>query len=191
MTGAPAAVALAVISAVVYAAAAVLQERVADRTNGPGDLSMLRRPLWWASSALNLLGGALHVVALRFGSLTLVQSLGALTLVAAVPMSAAVHRRRITGREWAGTALALAGLTAVLLFSRPTGTGAVPSPTTVLAVGGLTALLLATALTVALLIRHPGIAGPATPHVSQVKPPVFFMHIRNERNPHDMRSFVA
>ena len=47
--------------------------------------------------------------------LTVVQPLGALTLVLALPLSAAVVGRRVTTTEWRGAGLTLAGLTGLLL----------------------------------------------------------------------------
>ncbi|GAA1896878.1 hypothetical protein GCM10009837_18700 [Streptomyces durmitorensis] len=148
------AVSLACISSVVYAGAAVVQELAASGTTRPGDLSMLRRSTWWLAAALNLVGGALHVGALRYGSLTMVQSLGALTLVAAVPMSAATHRRRVAARQWSGTALTVSGLIGVLLFARATGPGDEASFAELLVVGGITALVLAASFSAAVLSRR-------------------------------------
>jgi len=106
------AVLLCVLSAVAYAGAAVLQERVADR----GLLDLLRLPAWWLTIGLNGVGGLLHVVALRYGPLSLVQPLGVLTLALAVPMGAMVAMRRVSRAETRGIALTIGGLTALLLL---------------------------------------------------------------------------
>ncbi|MEU1567881.1 DMT family transporter, partial [Streptomyces mirabilis] len=75
---------LSFVSAVAYAGGAIVQEQVAltspDQTYAP-----LRRPGWWAAVALSGVGGVLHVVALAYGPLSLVQPLGALTIVFALP----------------------------------------------------------------------------------------------------------
>ncbi|MBU3868718.1 hypothetical protein KN815_33115, partial [Streptomyces sp. 4503] len=82
------AVALALASAVAYATAAVAQERLAAGGR-PGRMPrLLLRGAWWGAVGLNSTGALLHVAALRYGPLTLVQPLGALTLVAAVPLGA-------------------------------------------------------------------------------------------------------
>ncbi|MFI1329013.1 hypothetical protein ACH4U7_02525 [Streptomyces sp. NPDC020845] len=108
------AVTLALLSAVAYATAAVAQERLAART-GPGGLRrLLAQGAWWSTVGLNSSGALLHVAALKFGPLTLVQPLGALTLVAAVPLGARVAGRSATHDEWRGTALTLVGLGALL-----------------------------------------------------------------------------
>ena len=109
------AVALSLVSAVAYAAAAVAQERLAARDAGTGVRRMLASGAWWSSVALNAGAALLHVVALKYGPLTVVQPLGALTLVAAVPLGARLAGRRVGTMEWRGTALTLVGLAAILV----------------------------------------------------------------------------
>ena len=84
---------LSLVSAVAYAGGAIVQERVAEATPDQSYAPM-RRPAWWAAVGLNGLGGLLHVVALAFGPLSLVQPLGALTIVFALPMAALFVRRK-------------------------------------------------------------------------------------------------
>ncbi|MEU8952996.1 DMT family transporter [Streptomyces sp. NPDC048518] len=121
------AVALSLVSAAAYAAAAVAQERLASRvTEGEsGVLRMLGSGVWWSSVGLNASAALLHVAALKYGPLTLVQPLGALTLVAAVPLGARLAGRRVTRLEWRGTGLTLIGLGALLL----TASGPAPDDT--------------------------------------------------------------
>ncbi|MBT2427314.1 hypothetical protein J7F02_16945 [Streptomyces sp. ISL-112] len=110
------AVALSLASAGAYAAAAVAQSRLAGRTEpSTGVLRLLGRGAWWSSVGLNAGGALLHVAALKYGPLTLVQPLGALTLVAAVPLGARAAGRRVGRVEWYGTVLTLLGLGALLL----------------------------------------------------------------------------
>ncbi|MFE2938236.1 DMT family transporter [Streptomyces sp. NPDC059255] len=120
------AVALSLVSAVAYACAAVAQERLAARTE-PGTplVTLLRRGAWWTAVGLNATGALLHVVALTYGPLTVVQPLGALTLVAAVPLGARRAGRQVSRGEWRGTALTPAGLAVILL----TAAGAAPERT--------------------------------------------------------------
>lgn len=115
MSPAVLAIALSLVSAAAYAAAAVAQERLAARSTGTGLLRLLGRGAWWWSVLLNAGAALLHVAALKYGTLTLVQPLGALTLVAAVPLGARAAGRRVTAAEWRGTALTLAGLAALLV----------------------------------------------------------------------------
>lgn len=93
---------LSLLSAVAYALAAVVQERLAAA------------PRWWMIVSLNGSGALLHVGALAYGSLAVVQPLGALTLVVALPVGAAVAGRRVRGREWRGALATVAGLVALL-----------------------------------------------------------------------------
>lgn len=104
---------LSFVSAVAYAGGAIVQEQVAltspDQTYAP-----LRRPGWWAAVALSGVGGVLHVVALAYGPLSLVQPLGALTIVFALPMAAVFVGRKAGATAWRGAIMATVGL-AVLL----------------------------------------------------------------------------
>lgn len=104
---------LALVSAVAYAAAAIVQERVAASAAGPR-YAPLRNPVWWVSVLLNGLGAALHVAALAYGPLSLVQPLGALTIVFALPMAALFVGRRAGRRAWRGALMATVGLAGLL-----------------------------------------------------------------------------
>ncbi|WP_431038133.1 DMT family transporter [Streptomyces sp. P6-2-1] len=145
MTATVLAVALSLISAVAYAAAAVAQERLAARTAAQGHgggLRLLANGAWWAAVGLNAGGALLHVAALRYGTLTLVQPLGALTLVAAVPLGAHRAGRRVGRREWQGTVLTLAGLAVLLLTaSGPAPDDALSLPEALLVAGATSTLL--------------------------------------------------
>ncbi|TQJ56912.1 hypothetical protein [Streptomyces sp. SLBN-115] len=142
------AVVLSLFSAVAYAAAAVAQERLASRHPGTGLLRLLGNGAWWSSVGLNAAAALLHVVALKYGPLTVVQPLGALTLVAAVPMGARVAGRKVGAAEWRGTAFTLAGLAAILV------TASGPAPEDVLSVPEAVAVAGATAALIGLLARR-------------------------------------
>ncbi|MFH8933440.1 DMT family transporter [Streptomyces griseosporeus] len=104
---------LSLVSAVAYAGGAIVQEQVA--VSSPGEqFAPLRRPGWWAAVALNGLGALLHVVALAYGPLSLVQPLGALTIVFALPMAALFVRRRAGATAWRGAIMATVGLAGLL-----------------------------------------------------------------------------
>lgn len=144
MSAVVAAIVLSVLSAVGYALAAVAQERVAARqTSSTHRFAMLGAPLWWVSIALNATAASLHVIALRYGSLAVVQPLGALTLVFALPVGAGLAGRRVTAREWRGAAASLVGL-GVLLLVVDTGAPDIGLSNDVIAAVGVgTALALA------------------------------------------------
>lgn len=104
---------LSLVSAFAYAGGAIVQERVAE--SSPGEQYVpLRRPGWWAAVALNGLGGLLHVVALAYGPLSLVQPLGALTIVVALPMAALFVGRKAGATAWRGAIMATVGLAGLL-----------------------------------------------------------------------------
>ncbi|MFF4489311.1 hypothetical protein ACFY0F_22915 [Streptomyces sp. NPDC001544] len=153
-----AAVALSLVSAVAYAAAAVAQERLASRDLGAGLLRLLGSGAWWSAVGLNAGAALLHVVALKYGPLTVVQPLGALTLVAAVPMGARAAGRRVSPAEWRGTALTLLGLAALLV------TASGPAPERALSLAQALAVAGATASLIGVLAR-PG-ARPGLRHAT-------------------------
>jgi len=104
---------LSFVSAVAYAGGAIVQEQVAV-TSPEQTYAPLRRPIWWAAVALNGLGGLLHVVALAYGPLSLVQPLGALTIVFALPMAALFVGRKAGATAWRGAIMATVGLAGLL-----------------------------------------------------------------------------
>ncbi|MFJ5725099.1 DMT family transporter [Streptomyces sp. NPDC093149] len=107
---------LSLVSAVAYAAGAIVQERVATAGDGRS-FAPLRNPVWWAAVALNGVGAVLHVVALAYGPLSLVQPLGALTIVFALPMAALFVRRRAGATAWRGAITAAVGLAGLLALT--------------------------------------------------------------------------
>jgi hypothetical protein len=99
------AVALSMLSAGAYAVAAVVQERLA----AAGHHGLKR---WSAAVLLTGVGAGLHVAALNFGTVGLVQALGTLTLLFALPVSAIRRRTPISARAWRDAGLTVAGLVA-------------------------------------------------------------------------------
>ncbi|MZD52468.1 DMT family transporter [Streptomyces sp. SID5606] len=104
---------LSLVSAVAYAGGAIVQEQVAASSSA-AQYAPVRRPGWWAAVGLNGLGGLLHVVALALGPLSLVQPLGALTIVFALPMAALFVGRRAGATAWRGALMATVGLAGLL-----------------------------------------------------------------------------
>ncbi|MEU1346751.1 hypothetical protein [Streptomyces sp. NPDC005795] len=138
------AVALSLVSAAAYAAAAVAQARLAGRTEpGTGTLRLLGSGAWWSAVGLNAGGALLHVAALKYGPLTLVQPLGALTLVAAVPLGARAAGRKVSTTEWRGTLLTLLGLGALLMTAGGSAPHETLTMTEALAVGAGTMAVVA------------------------------------------------
>ncbi|GGV13908.1 hypothetical protein GCM10010275_63930 [Streptomyces litmocidini] len=150
------AVLLSLVSAAGYALAAVAQARIAAASpaapDGRGALrALLARGQWWWAVGLNAAGALAHVAALHYGPLTLVQPLGALTLVAALPLGAYCARRRVTRTEWRGALWTLGGLVGLVAVTGPTAPGEALSLRESLVVAAATALLIA-----ALASRRPG-----------------------------------
>jgi hypothetical protein len=111
------AIALCVAVAIAYAVAALIQARYAHLTV----LELARVPVLWAALGLNGLGAALHVASLNFAPLSLIQPLGVLTLVIAVPFAAMTARRRATRLELVGMANTVIGLAGLTLIIKTTG----------------------------------------------------------------------
>ncbi|MFD5708943.1 DMT family transporter [Streptomyces pharetrae] len=137
---------LSLVSAVAYAGGAIVQERVAE--SSPGEqYAPLRRPGWWAAVALNGLGGLLHVVALAYGPLSVVQPLGALTIVFALPMAALFVGRRAGATAWRGAVMATVGLAGLLSLVGASGSQSLGGPQQVavflVTAGAVTALMIA------------------------------------------------
>ena len=105
-------------------------------------LSVGRAGGWRVTSTLS--GAALHVVALRFGPLTLVQPLGVSALVMALPLGAwFAGQRRVLRAEWAAAGAVVLGLLAVLtLAPRHVPAPAVPPTELAIAVAVPAPLLL-------------------------------------------------
>lgn len=150
-------VVLSFVSAVAYAGAAIVQEQVASTSSGMQQYAPLRRPAWWASVALNGLGGVLHVVALAYGPLSLVQPLGALTIVFALPMAALLVGRKAGAIAWRGAVVATVGLAGLLSLVEASGAGSLDgaqrAATAVVTAGALATLM----ITARILHRYPAV----------------------------------
>jgi hypothetical protein len=108
--------------------------------------SLLTKGTWWASNAANALGAALHVAALTYGPLTLVQCLGALTVVAAVPLAARSAGRCVSRTEWRGVAFTLVGFALVTMTTTGAGSSGVLNASSAVAVVVTAALVVPLAL---------------------------------------------
>ena len=134
-------IALCVAVAIAYATAALIQARYAHLPV----VQLLRIPQFWVALALNGLGAALHVTSLAFGPLSLIQPLGVLTLVIAVPFAASAAKRRVTKLELRGMTNTVIGLAGLALLITTSGT------TETLGSTELVALLVATVAVVGVL----------------------------------------
>jgi drug/metabolite transporter (DMT)-like permease len=116
---------LSLASAASYGMAAVLQHQATMRE--PPELSLragllvslARRPRWLVGNALDGVGYLFQFLALRRGSLTLVEPLLVLSLVFALPMGAWLEHRRASTADVASTTIIAAGLALFLGVARP------------------------------------------------------------------------
>lgn len=161
-----AAVLLSLVSALCYATAAIVQERIAA-TTPPSRYGLLRSGRWWGAVALNSLGAILHVGALGLGPLTVVQPLGVLTLVLAAPLAAVLVKRPVSAAAWRGIVIVSGGLAVLLVLTGSTpdrGLGGAGQLTLACTVAFVLALLVLTATTAgrrARMLRSVTLAGAA------------------------------
>jgi drug/metabolite transporter (DMT)-like permease len=148
---------LALVCAVLFATAAVVEHRVANSaTVEPGRsaalrliVRLVRSRAWLAGQLCSAVGFVVHGLALRAGPVVLVQPILSFGLVITLVMGAVVDRRH-PGRplpsraQWASAAVVVLGLVLFLRTAHPRhgrGTGAAD----VLMTGGLAVLLLGVA----------------------------------------------
>jgi drug/metabolite transporter (DMT)-like permease len=116
---------LAVASAVSYGVAAVLQHDATTKHSPDQGMrlglvaSLARQPLWLLGNALDGVGYVLQFLALRRGSLSLVEPLLVLSLVVALPIAARLEHRRISRSAIASAGAIAAGLGLFLGVARP------------------------------------------------------------------------
>jgi hypothetical protein len=134
-------VTLCIAVAIAYATAALIQARYAHLPVA----QLLRIPQFWVALGLNGLGAALHVTSLAFGPLSLIQPLGVLTLVIAVPFAAVTAKRKVTTLELKGMTSTVVGLAGLALIITTTGAKETLAP------AELIGLLVATVAVVAVL----------------------------------------
>ncbi len=117
---------LALIAALLFALASVLQQRGTTTIDdsdalGAGMLtSLVKRPVWVAGIVCDIAGFCVQAWALAIGSLLLVQPLLVTTLLFALPLAARANRRRLTGTEWAWAGVLVASLACFVILGEPT-----------------------------------------------------------------------
>ncbi|MFI0422013.1 DMT family transporter [Spongiactinospora sp. 9N601] len=136
---------VALLGALFFALGAALQQVEAVRTADHALLRLVRRPRWLLGGLSIVTGGALHIVALSLGPLTVVQPMGVASLLFALPISAAMMGRRPAGAEILAAATVSAGLVGLVLIVPPTWNAPTlngSETATLLTVTGIAALLL-------------------------------------------------
>lgn len=119
-----AAVCLAALAAAGFAVSTPLQHHVntvlSEGPSSRGGLgTLIRRPRWVVGQIIAMAAFALHAVALHLGALTLVQPIVVSGIVLAVPVRAALGRRRPHLGELSTVLVTAAGLALFLIASRP------------------------------------------------------------------------
>lgn len=116
-------VAIALASALAAATSSILQHHSARRAPDGRTHRLLghlvTHPAWLIGLISAFVGLALHVVALDYGQLAVVQPLLISGVLFALPISALLEGRRPSGREWLLAAVVVAGLALFLVAGRP------------------------------------------------------------------------
>jgi drug/metabolite transporter (DMT)-like permease len=123
---------LALLAALAFALGTVLQQKgTLEVPAGDGDphflTQILRQPVWLVGGACQAAGWVLQAVALDRGSLIVVQSLTAMSLVIALPLGARITNQQITPRIWMGAAAMVIGIVLFLSVGSPQGGTSSPS----------------------------------------------------------------
>ena len=123
---------LALLAAAAFALGTVLQQRGTLDTSAPeGDphflAEIVREPVWLAGGLLQAVGWVLQAVALASGSLVVVQSLCALSLVFALPLGAWLTGQVVGRRSIIGAVLVLVGIIGFVFVGQPQGGTDTPS----------------------------------------------------------------
>ncbi|MER5625291.1 DMT family transporter [Streptosporangium sp. NPDC002544] len=106
---------LALLGSLFFALGAALQQFEASSTSRALLRHLVRRPRWLLGGLAIAAGTALHVVALKYGPLTVVQPMGVASLLFALPCAAALRRRRPRPGELAAAAVISIGLIGLVL----------------------------------------------------------------------------
>src|SRR5438105_9769349 len=88
---------------------------------------LVRQPVWVAGIGTQMAGFGLQATALGLGSLTVVQALGPIGLLLALPLAARVSHKRFRGADRAGPVATVGGLAAFLAIAAPSKGIATPT----------------------------------------------------------------
>ncbi len=124
---------LALLAALSFALGSVLQQRGTLQTSvSEGDprflAEILRKPVWLIGGTLQILGWVLQAAALKAGSLVVVQSLCALSLVFALPLGVRLTNQQVGRRSIIGALATLFGIICFVAVGQPQGGTSHPEP---------------------------------------------------------------
>lgn len=121
---------LALLSSALFGCGVALQQRpareVPDSYAGKPSLLLraLRQPQWIAGFCAEIAGFGMQVLALRHGSLVVVQPIVTTALLFTLWLTAAVDRQPLHAKDWAGALAVVSGLSAFLILANPSEAGA-------------------------------------------------------------------
>lgn len=127
------AIILALIASVLFAVAAVLQQKGTEGISDDESLglgffaTLVKRKVWVAGITADIAGFIFQAAALAIGSLLLVQPLLVTALLFALPLAAYGQRRRLRLSEWFWAAVLIAALIVFLVLGEPSAGIAQPS----------------------------------------------------------------
>jgi len=115
---------LALLAAFAFALGSVFQQKGTLETPSGGDdprflVQILKRPVWLAGGGLQALGWVLQAAALDRGSLIVVQSLTATSLVIALPLGALITNQQISRKVILGAVAIVVGIVLFLSVGAP------------------------------------------------------------------------
>jgi drug/metabolite transporter (DMT)-like permease len=125
---------LALLAAFSFALGTVLQQRGTLQTSAAeGDprflAEIIHKPVWLLGGTLQILGWVFQAVALERGSLALVQSLCALSLVFALPLGVRLTGQQVGRRSIIGAIATLLGIFSFVALGQPQGGTSQPEAT--------------------------------------------------------------
>lgn len=122
-------IALALVSAALFGTGVALQQRpartVPDRFAARFSLlvHLLARPMWVAGVIIQIAGFVMQVVALRRGSLVVVQPVITTSLLFTVALVAFFEHEEVRARDWMAILAVVVGLTGFLVLAAPAESG--------------------------------------------------------------------
>lgn len=123
------AIAMQVVGSFLFASGAILQSLGVKSTFDPnavassntlsikGLLSLFRIPKWLLGLLLVFLGAAIHLTALSFAPVSVVQPVGILAVPWSVLLASRIHKHHVTRKVWTAVAVTVAGVVGFTVFS--------------------------------------------------------------------------
>jgi len=136
------AILLALLAALAFALGSVLQQKGTLEAPAESDdprflVQILKRPVWLAGGGLQATGWVLQAAALDRGSLVVVQSLTATSLVIALPLGAHFTHQQISRRVVVGAVAIIVGIVLFLSIGSPQKGTSYPTPAAWLVTGAV------------------------------------------------------